>query len=177
MTATASRPARTRSRSAYPPPRRRRGPGLAQRVPVYVVLLFGTVLMVLPLLWMISTSLASTKFVTTFPPKIVPDTFEIANYAHIFSDTQLGRYLVNSVIIVIPSMVGQVLASSFAGYALARLRAPGRRLWFIITLGTLMIPYEATIVPTFVMFRYLGWINTFWPLIVPQRTDDSPVAA
>jgi multiple sugar transport system permease protein len=163
----APRPVRTR-RPAYPPPRRRRGPGLAQRVPVYVVLLFGTVLMVLPLLWMISTSLASTKFVTTFPPKIIPDTFELANYAHIFSDTQLGRYLINSVIIVIPSMIGQVLASSFAGYALARLRAPGRWLWFVITLCTLMIPYEATIVPTFVMFRYLGWINTFWPLIVPQ---------
>ncbi|GIH16565.1 sugar ABC transporter permease [Rugosimonospora africana] len=117
---------------------------------------------------MISTSLASTKYVTTFPPRIIPNTFQVANYGRIFSDTDLGKYLLNSVVIVIPSMVGQVVASSFAGYALARLRAPGRRVWFVITLCTLMIPYEATIVPTFVMFRYLGWINTFWPLIVPQ---------
>jgi multiple sugar transport system permease protein len=150
-----------------PRPRRRR-PGLLQRIPAYVILLFGTVLMVLPLLWMITTSLASTKYVTTFPPKLIPDSFQVANYVRIFSDAGLGRYLVNSVVIVIPSMVGQVVASSLAGYALARLRAPGRRIWFVITLCTLMIPYEATIVPTFVMFRYLGWINTFWPLIVPQ---------
>ncbi|GAA1882841.1 carbohydrate ABC transporter permease [Asanoa iriomotensis] len=143
-------------------------PRWGQRIPVYVVLLFGTALMVLPLLWMVSTSLASTKYVTTFPPKLFPDTFEFANYGRIFSDTDLGRYLFNSVVIVIPSMVGQVVASSFAGYALARLRAPGRRIWFVVTLATLMIPYEATIVPTFVTFQYLGWINTFWPLIVPQ---------
>ncbi|MEV0719651.1 carbohydrate ABC transporter permease [Asanoa sp. NPDC050611] len=144
------------------------GPRFVRRIPVYVVLLFGTALMVLPLLWMVSTSLASTKYVTTFPPKLFPDSFAFANYGRIFSDTDLGRYLFNSVVIVIPSMIGQVVASSFAGYALARLRAPGRRIWFVVTLATLMIPYEATIVPTFVTFQYLGWINTFWPLIVPQ---------
>jgi multiple sugar transport system permease protein len=145
---------------ASTPRTRRRGPVLLQRIPTYVILLFGTLLMVLPLLWMITTSLASTKYVTTFPPKLIPDSFQVANYVRIFSDAGLGRYLVNSVAIVIPSMVAQVVASSFAGYALARLRAPGRRIWFVITLCTLMIPYEVTIVPTFVMFRHLGWINT-----------------
>ncbi|NNH03037.1 carbohydrate ABC transporter permease [Microbacterium ulmi] len=124
--------------------------------------------MILPLLWMVTTSLADSKYATTFPPRFLPETFEIDNYIRIFTDTDLGTYFVNSLVITVPSIVGQVLSSSMAGYALARLRAPGRRFWFIATLATLMIPYEATIIPTFVMFQYLDWINTFWPLIVPQ---------
>lgn len=163
-------PVRRDSTSGHPPhpSGRPRHTPLTQRIPVYVVLLIGTLLMVMPLLWMISTSLASTKYATTFPPKFIPSTFEFGNYVRIFSSTDLAKYLLNSVIIVIPSIIGQVLVSSFAGYALARLRAPGRRVWFVITLLTLMIPYEATIIPTFLIFRFLGWINTYWPLIVPQ---------
>ena len=146
----------------------RRGPSLATRVPTFAVLIIGTVLMVLPVLWMFATSLASTKYATTFPPKFFPTSFQLSNYIDLFKSTQVPRWFLNSVIIVVPSMVGQVLASSFGGYALARLRAPGSRFMFIATLATLMIPYEATIIPTFVMFRYLHWINTFWPIIVPQ---------
>jgi multiple sugar transport system permease protein len=138
------------------------------RLPTYVILIIGAVLMVMPLLWMLSTSLADSKYATTFPPRFFPDTFDVTNYVEIFTNAGLGRYLFNSVVIVIPSMIGQVLASSMAGYALARLRAPGRRIWFVATLCTLMIPFEATIIPLFVMFRYFDWINTFWPLIVPQ---------
>lgn len=138
------------------------------RVPVYVVLAVGTLLMVMPLLWMITASLSTTKYVTTFPPKLFPTSFHFANYTHGFTRQDLGRYMLNSVEIVVPSMAGQVLSSSLAGYAFARLRAPGKKLLFVVTLATVMIPYEATIVPTFVMFRYLNWLNTFWPLIVPQ---------
>lgn len=138
------------------------------RVSTYVVLIIGAVLMILPVMWMISTSLSSNKYATTFPPQFFPTTWDFANYAKIFTESGLGRYFVNSVIIVVPSIAGQVLASSMAGYALARLRAPGRRFLFIATVATMMIPYEATIIPTFVMFRYLDWINTFWPIIVPQ---------
>lgn len=140
----------------------------AGRVPVYVVLGVGTLIMVMPLLWMITASLSTTKYVTTFPPKLFPTSFRFANYTHGFTRQDLGRYMLNSVAIVVPSMAGQVLSSSLAGYAFARLRAPGKRLLFVVTLATVMIPYEATIVPTFVMFRYLNWLNTFWPLIVPQ---------
>jgi len=138
------------------------------RISTWVVLLIGSVIMVLPVLWMLATSLANTKYATTFPPKFFPTTFQISNFVNLFTQTQVPRWFLNSVIIVVPSMIGQVLASSFAGYALARLRGVGRRFFFIATLATIMIPYEATIIPTFVMFRYLNWINTFWPIIVPQ---------
>ena len=149
-------------------PRTRRRRNLPFRVSTAVVLLIGTVLMVMPLLWMIAASLADTKYVTSFPPQFLPKTFQFSNYLHLFTETKVPQYLLNSVIIVVPSIVGQVLASSFAGYALARLRAPGKKFVFIAVLATMMIPYEATIIPTFVMFRYLHWINTFWPIIVPQ---------
>jgi len=150
-------------------PRNRRG---RQSMPVQIstaaVLLIGTVLMVLPVLWMAATSLADTKYATTFPPKFFPTSFQFSNYINLFTQTDVPKYLLNSVLIVVPSIIGQVLASSFAGYALARLRAPGKRFMFIAVLATMMIPYEATIIPTFVMFRYLHWINTLWPIIVPQ---------
>lgn len=155
---------------SQPAPRSRRSPrsSWAARVPVYGVLGAGTLIMVLPVLWMITASLSSTKYVTTFPPKLFPSSFQISNYTQGFTQDDLGRYLLNSLEIVVPSMVGQVLSSSLAGFALARLRARGRGFLFVLTLATVMIPYEATIVPTFVMFRYLHWLNTFWPLIVPQ---------
>jgi multiple sugar transport system permease protein len=124
--------------------------------------------MVLPLLWMVTTSLSSNKFATTFPPKFLPTSFYLGNYREIFTQHDVGLYLLNSVLIVIPSMIGQVVSSSMAGYAFARLRAPGRRIMFILTLSTIMIPYEVTIVPLFVLFRYFHWLNTLWPLIVPQ---------
>jgi multiple sugar transport system permease protein len=161
------RAARQRASGARGRPRST-GLSWAGRVPVYVVLGVGTVLMVMPLLWMITASLATTRFVTTFPPKLFPNSFDFGNYTQGFARQDLGKYLLNSVEIVVPSMAGQVLSSSLAGYAFARLRAPGKRLLFVVTLATVMIPFEATIVPTFVMFRYLHWLNTFWPLIVPQ---------
>lgn len=151
-----------------PPSRRRTAPSWAGRVPVYIVLAIGTLLMVVPLLWMITASLSTTRFVTTFPPKLFPSSFDFANYSDTFTKDDLGKYMLNSLEIVIPSMIGQVISSSMAGYAFARLRAPGRGFLFVLTLSTVMIPFEATIVPTFIMFRYLHWINTLWPLIVPQ---------
>jgi multiple sugar transport system permease protein len=148
--------------------RRLRWGWIATKMVVYVMLGIGTVIMVGPLLWMIATSLSTDQYATSFPPQFFPTTFDLRNYVRVFTDDAVGRYLLNSVLIVVPSMIGQVVSSSLAGYAFARLRAPGRRFWFIATLSTIMIPYEVTIVPTFVMFRYLHWLNTLWPLIVPQ---------
>lgn len=138
------------------------------KIGTYVVLLVGTALMIMPMLWMIATSLSTSKYATTFPPRLFPTQLDLSNYARVFTSTHLGRYFLNSIIITVPSMFGQVLASSFAGYALARLRTRGRQAWFIATLCTMMIPYEATIIPTFVIFKYLHWVNTYLPLIVPQ---------
>jgi multiple sugar transport system permease protein len=135
---------------------------------VYVVLGVGAALMLLPLLWMIATSLSYSQFADTFPPHLIPTSLRFSNYVDIFTKDAVGTFILNSVLIVIPSMIGNVLSSSLAGYALARLRAPGRRFWFILTLCTIMMPYEVTIIPTFILFRYFHWINTLYPIIVPQ---------
>lgn len=145
----------------------------ASKASVYIVLLFGTTLMVLPLLWMISTSLSPNQYATTFPPKFLPTSLYFGNYVKAFSSNHLGHSLFNSLVIVVPSMIGQIFASSAAAYAFARLKAPGKTVLFIITLSTLMIPGEVTIIPQFIMFRYFHWINTFWPLIVPNLVGNA----
>lgn len=142
--------------------------GITQRTLLYMVLSVGVVMMLLPLLWMITTSLSNNQYALSFPPKFFPTVIHWDNYLRIFSASHLGLYLRNSVIITVPSIVGEVITNSMAAYAFARLRAPGRRVIFLIVLSTLMIPGEVTLIPTFILFRYFHWINTFWPLIVPS---------
>jgi multiple sugar transport system permease protein len=140
----------------------------ANKFIVYLVLVFGAVLMLLPLLWMVTTSLSNNEYATSFPPHFIPTHFEFGKYVSIFTNHDMGQFFLNSIIIVVPSIAGQIISSSMAAFAFARLRAPGKRILFIMTIATLMIPYEVTIIPTFILFRYFHWINTFWPLIVPQ---------
>jgi multiple sugar transport system permease protein len=135
---------------------------------VYLILIFGGILMILPLLWMITTALSNSIYATTFPPKFFPTVWDFGNYVRIFSSHGVGRALLNSVAIVIPAMIGQVIASSMGAYAFARLRARKKRVLFIIVLATLMIPAEVTIIPSFIIFKYLGWLNTLLPLIIPN---------
>ncbi len=146
----------------------RRFDGITQRTLLYMVLSVGVVMMLLPLLWMITTSLSNNQYALSFPPKFFPTAIHWDNYLRIFSASHLGLYLRNSIIITVPSIVGEVITNSMAAYAFARLRAPGRRVIFLIVLSTLMIPGEVTLIPTFILFRYFHWINTFWPLIVPS---------
>ncbi len=146
----------------------RRFDGITQRTLLYMVLSVGVVMMLLPLLWMITTSLPNNQYALSFPPKFFPTAIHWDNYLRIFSASHLGLYLRNSIIITVPSIVGEVITNSMAAYAFARLRAPGRRVIFLIVLSTLMIPGEVTLIPTFILFRYFHWINTFWPLIVPS---------
>lgn len=138
------------------------------KVIVYLFLLAGGVMMLLPLLWMITTSLSSSHYAMDFPPQFFPKQFDWENYVKIFTESGLGQSALNSVIITVPAMIGQVFASALAAYAFARLRAPGKSVLFIIVLATLMIPGEVTLIPTFILFKYLNWLNTFWPLIVPN---------
>ncbi|MCY0902035.1 MAG: carbohydrate ABC transporter permease, partial [Firmicutes bacterium] len=116
----------------------------------------------------ITTSLSDNQYALSFPPKFLPTSIHLDNYIKIFTNSGMGTYIRNTLIITIPAIAGQVITSSLAAYAFARLRAPGRRALFMILLSTLMIPGEVTLIPTFVLFRDLNWINTFWPLIVPN---------
>jgi multiple sugar transport system permease protein len=159
----------------------------ARRVPIshllsHVVLVVGAAIMVLPFVWMLSTSLKPADQLFTVPPTWLPREFEWDTYAKAMSAGNFGRYAFNSLVLAVTSMVTNVTLSAMAGYAFARLRFPGRNVLFILVLATLMVPYQVTIIPSFVIIRHIplfggndllgqggiGWINSYWGLIVPS---------
>lgn len=117
--------------------------------------------------WMLSTSLKPEGFVFALPPQWIPHPWEWFNYLKGIGAFPFFRDALNSFFITSLNVVGVVLSASLVAYAFARLRWPGRNLWFIVLLGTLMIPGQVTMIPVFLLFRDLGWINTFKPLTVP----------
>lgn len=136
---------------------------------LHIFLLALGVTFLLPLLWLLSTSLKQSGSELSYPPQWIPNPIEWVNYKVALVDLQpTFLYLRNTVIIAGGVTVGDVLAASLAAYGYARLRFPGRNIFFMGTLATLMLPSMVTLIPTFIMMRYLHWIDTFLPLIVPS---------
>jgi multiple sugar transport system permease protein len=132
-----------------------------------LVLLVGAVSMVLPLVWMISTSFKNLAEANAFPPQWIPSQFRWSNYEEIFTRVPFARFIYNSFKITLLGVVGQLLTTSMAGFAFARLRFRGRDVLFLILLATLMVPPQVTLVPQYLIFRELGWINSHLALILP----------
>jgi multiple sugar transport system permease protein len=137
--------------------------GLAMRL----LIVAGAVLMLLPFFWMVSTALRTSAGVFTYPPEWIPPDPQWGNFAKVTTVVPFWRGLVNTLILTLPPVVVGLLTSALAAYAFARLRFPGREALFGVLLATLMIPAAVTMVPTFVLFRELRWVDTFGPLIVP----------
>ncbi len=133
----------------------------------WVVLLTGAAVMFLPFLWMISSSLKAEQSVFQYPPQIIPDPVMWSNYVEALIYKPFGIYIRNTVFLVVVNMVAVILASSFCAYGFARIQFPGRDFWFVIVLATMMMPYYVLMVPIFIMFTRLGWIDTYLPLTVP----------
>jgi multiple sugar transport system permease protein len=106
--------------------------------------------------------------VMQFPPDLIPKPWVWTNFYEGFTFLPFGRYYMNSLFIAVCRVLLQVAAASITGYAFARLRAPGRDFIFIVVLSTMMLPYTVTMIPQFVLFKNLGWINTYYPLIIPH---------
>ncbi|MDZ4768845.1 MAG: carbohydrate ABC transporter permease [Chloroflexota bacterium] len=140
---------------------------LIARIIAYAVLTFGALLMLLPFFWMISTSLKPERGVFSMPPEWIPNPLVFQNYVDVWERTDLARGIFNSAFIALVTTVGEIFAGTLAGFAFARLRFPGRGTFFGMLLLTLMIPGVVTLIPTFILFRGLGWIDTWLPLIVP----------
>jgi multiple sugar transport system permease protein len=134
---------------------------------IYVLLIVGAVMMLLPLAWMISSSLKLEQRVFQFPPRLIPDPIRWMNYVDALTYKPFGVYLRNTVFIVLMNELAIVLASSFCAYGFARMRFPGRDFWFGLVLATLMVPQVVMMVPLFVIFSRLKWIDSFLPLTVP----------
>ena len=141
--------------------------GLYQRIAVYATVALGGLTMVLPFVWMLSTSLKTTAQSMAFPPEWIPNPFVWENYTRITDYMPFFLFLYNSVKIAFFVVFGTLLTCSLAGYAFAKLRFPGRKPLFLLLLSTMMIPTQVTLIPVFVIMKYLGWINTHYALIVP----------
>jgi ABC-type glycerol-3-phosphate transport system permease component len=151
------------SRRTQPTVRRRRlRIGLAYTLALLVAILF-----LLPLFWMISSSLKADYQVLEFPPRWLPNPIRWANYPEALTYVPFGRYGLNTLFIAVMVIVGHILSCTVVAYAFARLRAPGKKLLFLVLLATMMLPYPVTMIPIYIGFNTLGWINTFLPLIVP----------
>ena len=135
---------------------------------VYAVLLLGALLMLLPFVWMISTSLKTGEATFVTPPQLIPASPTTINYQKAFGAVPMGQFLVNSIFVSVTSTVLMVLNCAMAGYAFARIKFPGREIIFYAYLATLMIPQQVTLVPLFVLMTWLDWGNTYQALILPS---------
>ena len=138
------------------------------RIVALAIVLAGAVVVLIPFLWMLSTSLKTEIETYAFPPKWVPSKLVWRNYPEVLTILPFGLFFRNTAIITFSCMFGQVLSASLVAYGFARMRAPGRDLLFVILLGTMMLPGQVTIIPLYLLFHKLGWVNTFKPLIVPS---------
>jgi multiple sugar transport system permease protein len=135
----------------------------------HVGLATGGLVMLYPLLWMVSSSLKSSSTVFT-DESLWPGTWDPGNYARGWTalSEPFSVYLANSFVIVTLSIIGNLLSCSLAAYGFARLRFTGRRLFFAMMLGTMMLPGHVLVIPQYVLFDKLGWLNTYYPLLVPH---------
>ncbi|QTX03738.1 carbohydrate ABC transporter permease [Agromyces archimandritae] len=135
----------------------------------HAILIAAAVLMLYPVIWMVASSLRPNEIIFR-EQGIILDSFEISNYTEGWEALSypFNVYLVNSGLVVLGSIIGNLVSCSLAAYAFARLEFTGKRIWFAIMLVSIMLPIHVIIVPQYVMFSQLGWVNTFLPLIVPK---------
>jgi len=125
------------------------------------------IIFLIPLVWMVSSSLKPEYQVFAMPPELLPDPPHWENYSEALTYVPFGRYTINTLFITTLTIVGHLLSCTIVAYGFARLRAPGRNALFILVLATMMLPYPVTMVPLYMLFSRLDWVNTYLPLVVP----------
>jgi multiple sugar transport system permease protein len=133
-----------------------------------LVLLVGAVGFVFPLVWMLSTSLKDEADVFALPPIWIPAVLHFSNYPESLTFFPFLLYLANTLIITVPSVLGNLISSALAAYGFSRVQWPGRDAVFALVLATLLIPIWTTLIPVYVLFAKMHWVGTFLPLIVPN---------
>lgn len=139
----------------------------AQRGVLYGLMIVGAVSMIVPFIWMLSTSLKTDQYLLALPPQFFPRTLSLDSYRRLVDLFPIDRMFFNSLVVAVLTTLGQLLTGSMAAYAFARMRFRGSDVLFLVYLATLMIPFQVTITPLFILMRYLGWINTYQGLIAP----------
>ena len=127
----------------------------------------GSIVFILPFVWMVSTSVKSTDEVLRYPPVWIPSVIHLENYVEPWHRLPFDTYYKNTVTVVAFNLVGTILSSSIVAYGFARLRFRGRNILFLVLLSTMMLPSQVTLVPTYYLFAKLRWVNSLKPLIIP----------
>jgi multiple sugar transport system permease protein len=140
---------------------------ILRKAALYILLIVVALLMVGPFLWMVSTSLKERGDIFQYPPAWIPRPVTPENYADIMKVLPLGTILFNSFKIAISATIGQLISCSLAAYAFARMEFRGKTVLYIVLLATMMIPAQVTMIPVFLIMKFLGWIDSHNALIVP----------
>jgi multiple sugar transport system permease protein len=143
-------------------------PGVGQRIFTHLALILLSLIFVAPFFWMLSGSLKTDVDLNKLPLIWWPQTLDLGNYVYGLQAVPFGLYIFNTLLICCCSMVGAVLSCAFVAYGVSRIDWPLSTPLFVLILGTTMIPFYVTMVPLFTMFRSIGWVNTYLPLIIPS---------
>jgi len=134
---------------------------------LHLLLVAGGLFVAVPLLWMVVTSLKGQLAALAFPPSLLPHPVHWDNYAEVFRQIPLARYFLNTAFVAGVTVLGVLVTSTLAAYAFSFLRFKGSRLAFLLILGTMMVPPPAYLVPGYRLLSGLGWVDTYWALIIP----------
>jgi ABC-type glycerol-3-phosphate transport system permease component len=156
------------SRAAAQPAQAQQRMRQVQRFFLYVLAIVCAIGFSVPFLWTIGTSLKPLTDLYTYPPTFLPTVPRWANYSDVFTLAPFATFLWNTVIVTALAVFGQTLSAAVVAFGFARFRFPGRDILFVVVLATMMLPWHVTIVPSFLLYSRLGWINTFLPLVVPS---------
>jgi multiple sugar transport system permease protein len=140
---------------------------IAFRGMLYVLAIALSAAFLFPVVWSVGASFKPLIDVYRYPPTFFPWPLRWQNYPEALSKLPFARFLSNTLVITISATIGQVLSASLVGYAFARLRWRGREFWFVCLLATMMLPGQVLLIPHYLIYKNLGWVNTYKPLIVP----------
>lgn len=152
-----------------------------KRAVTYLLLVLGSVLFITPFLFALSSSLKKLDAVYAYPPSLIPSPPQWSNYAKAVSVLPFGQFMMNSTLLTLTSVAGQLLSGTMVAYSFARLRWPGRDVMFLVLLSSMMLPGQVTMIPTFIMWTHLrditgmDWVGTYKPLLVPAFMGGAPV--
>ena len=138
------------------------------RMLLYLVVVLGGLFFAVPFLWSATSALKGPWEILEYPPTLFPEKVRWINFVHVFERAPFARWALNSITVAALATLGEVLTSSLVAFGFARFRFPGRRGLFLLVLSTLMLPWQVTIIPRFLLFRFAGWLDTLRPLIIPS---------
>lgn len=141
---------------------------IIKQIIAHAFLVLGSAIFILPFVWLVSTSLKPDSQLFAFPPIWIPNPIKWGNYPEALQYFPFFTCMKNTLYIAVPSVVGTVMSCSFVAYGFSRIEWPGREILFFVLLSTLMIPFQVIMIPLFVTFKNLGWLNTFKPIYVPR---------